>query len=127
MEKEKKLGSAELEIMQTIWASGGACSSPYIFNQLKDSLGWKMPTLMTSLSRLVDKGYLACDKSGGMNRYSPLVSEQDYKAKEGGSFLRRVYNNSVRDMVASLYQGEVLGEQDMAELRAFLDELEGQR
>lgn len=124
MEKEKKLGSAELEIMQTIWASGGACSSSYIFHQLKSSLGWKMPTLMTSLSRLVDKGYLACDKSGGMNMYEPLVTELDYKTKEGGSFLRRVYNNSVRDMVASLYQGEVLNERDIAELRAFLDGLE---
>lgn len=127
MEKEKKLGSAELEIMQTIWASAGACSSTYIFNHLKDSLGWKMPTLMTSLSRLVDKGYLRCDKSGGMNMYAPLVAEQDYKTREGGSLLRRLYNNSLRDMVASLYNGSVLDEQDIAELREFLDGLEAKK
>ena len=124
MEKEKKLGQAELEIMQAIWASGEPCSSSGLLAELKDSLGWKLPTLMTSLSRLVDKGYLQCDKSGGMNLYSPLISEAEYKAKESSSFLRRLYNNSLRDLVSTLYHGDALEQQDIDELREFLDQLE---
>lgn len=124
MEKEKKLGQAELEIMQAVWAAGGPCSSTALYAQLKDSLGWKLPTLMTSLSRLVDKGYLRCDRSGGGNLYAPLISEADYKAREGRSFLRRVYHNSLRDMVSALYHGDALDRRDLEELRLFLDELE---
>lgn len=127
MEKEKKLGQAELEIMQVIWASGEACSSAFILSRLKDSLGWKLPTLMTSLARLVDKGYLNCDKSGRVNMYYPLVSERDYKTQASSSFLRRMYNNSLREMISTLYNGSALSEHDITELREFLDDMENKK
>lgn len=127
MEKEKKLGQAEQEIMQVIWASGEPCSSSYVLSQLKDSLDWKLPTLMTSLGRLVDKGYLECDKSGRVNMYYPLISERDYKAQASSSFLRRMYNNSLREMVSTLYHGSALSEQDITELRDFLDQMENEK
>ena len=123
MEKEKKLGQAELEIMQAVWAAGEPCSSSGLHALLKDSLGWKMPTLMTSLARLVEKGYLRCDKSGGMNMYSPLISQREYKTREGSSFLRRMYNNSLRELVSTLYHDDALEQEDIDELREFLNQL----
>ena len=55
----KKLGEAELEIMQVIWNSGNPVTSNYILMELQEQRNWKLSTLMTSLARLADKGFIS--------------------------------------------------------------------
>lgn len=121
---QKKLGEAELEIMQTIWREDRPLTSVTIRNSLKGLRNWPLSTLMTSLSRLEDKGFVRCERSGGSNLYSALVSENDYKAGASRSFLQKLYNNSARSLVATLYSNDMLGEDDIRELREYLDRLE---
>ena len=52
----KKLGEAELEIMQVIWGSNPPVTSNQILKELQARRKWQLSTLMTSLSRLADKG-----------------------------------------------------------------------
>lgn len=120
----KKLGDAELEIMQAIWESESPVTSVYILNKLKSSRKWQLSTLMTSLARLEDKGFANCDRSCGSNLYSALVAENDYKAAASQSFLKRMYNSSVQNLVATLYGNKMFSGEDVKELRSFLDELE---
>lgn len=127
MEKTtKKLGEAELEIMQVIWRAKRPLTSSQILKDLQSSRKWQLSTLMTSLSRLCDKGFAACDRTSGGNLYSALVPEEDYKTREGKNFLEKLYNNSLRNMVATLYSNRAIQDSDVAELRKFLDELEGE-
>lgn len=56
--KLKKLGEAELEIMQVIWNNGNPVTSNYILKELQERRSWQLSTLMTSLARLVDKGFI---------------------------------------------------------------------
>ena len=67
---QKKLGEAELEIMQVIWESEPPLTSNYILKELQERRKWQLSTLMTSLSRLVDKGFLSCDRATGTNPVS---------------------------------------------------------
>lgn len=121
----KKLGEAELEIMQVIWQEAGtAVTSNQILKKLQGRRKWQLSTLMTSLSRMADKGFVNCDRSTGTNLYTALVSENDYKAREGRNFLERLYDNSMQNLVANLYGNKVIKDSDLKELRAFLDELE---
>lgn len=122
--KVKNLGEAELEIMQVIWNSTDPITSSYILNELQEKRKWQLSTLMTSLTRLADKGFVVCDRSTGSNLYSSLISENDYKAKESKHFLERLYDNSIQNLVASLYSNKVISNSDMEELRRFLDEWE---
>ena len=78
----KKLGEAELEIMQVVWNEDHPLTSNYILKQLQGRRKWKLSTLMTSLSRLSDKGYLSCDRSTGSNLYTFMISENEYRTKE---------------------------------------------
>ncbi len=121
---QKKLGEAELEIMQVIWDSQPPVTSNYILEELQGKRKWQLSTLMTSLSRLADKGFVSCDRSTGTNLYFPVVSENDYKAKESGNFLEKLYQNSIQNMVATLYHNKMIKSSDVEELRAFLDQLE---
>ena len=99
---QKKLGEAELEIMQVLWDSGKPVASNYILNELKERRKWQLSTLMTSLSRLAEKGFVNCDRSTGGNLYTPVVSESEYKAGASRNFLERLYNNSIQNMIATL-------------------------
>lgn len=120
----KKLGEAELEIMQVIWKAKAPVTSGFILKELQERRKWQLSTLMTSLSRLVDKGFISCDRTTGTNLYSEIISENDFKAKESKSFLERLYNNSLQNMVATLYSNKAIKDSDIDELRKFLDDLE---
>ncbi len=120
----KKLGEAEVEIMQVLWDSTPPVTSNYILKELQGRRRWQLSTLMTSLSRLEQKGFICCDRSTGTNLYSAVITESDYKTKAGKHFLEQLYNNSIQNMVASLYNSKAIKESDLAELRSYLDTLE---
>ena len=123
----KKLGEAELEIMQVIWDSENPVTSNYILKELKERRKWQLSTLMTSLSRLADKGFVNCDRSTGSNLYTPIISENEYNASASKHFLEKVYNNSIQNMIATLYSNKAIKDSDVEELRNFLDQLEDEQ
>ncbi len=123
----KKLGEAELEIMQVIWNSENPVTSNYILKELQGRRKWQLSTLMTSLARLSDKGFVSCDRSTGSNLYTPVISENEYKAGASRHFLEKLYNNSIQNMVATLYSDKALKDSDIEELRNFLDKLEDEQ
>ena len=120
----KRLGDAELEIMLAVWSAGEPVQSTYVQEKLRGGRDWALPAILTSLNRLVDKGYLACEKRGRGNLYRALISEGEYKAAEGRGIIDRLYGSSFTGMVASLYDGQAIGKDDLAELRQYLDTLE---
>lgn len=120
----KKLGEAELEIMQVIWDSENAVTSNYILKQLQGRRQWQLSTLMTSLTRLVHKGFVSCDRSTGSNLYTSVIAEDEYKAGASRHFLEKLYNNSIQNMIATLYSSQEIKNSDIQKLRDFLDELE---
>lgn len=120
----KNLGEAELEIMQVIWETKEPVTSNYILKQLQGRRKWKLSTLMTSLSRLEDKNFLTCNRNTGTNLYTSIISENDYKSKESKHFLEKLYNNSIQNLIGTLYNNKIIKNSDMKELREFLDKLE---
>lgn len=120
----KRLPDAELEIMLVIWQADKSVSSSYILEQLHGKRKWALATLMTVLSRLVDKGFLHCVKEGRSNSYYAVISEEEYKESEGKSTLEKLFGNSIQDMVMSLYNGKAINKRDLVELRELLDRVE---
>jgi len=122
----KRLGDAELEIMQVIWGTKEAVQASYVQEKLHGHRDWTLPAVCTAMNRLVEKLFLSCEKRGRSNYYQALITEESYKEAESRSFLDRLYNNSFTGLVAALYNGKAIGKEDLAELRKFLDELEGE-
>ena len=122
--KLKKLGEAELEIMQVVWNSGNPVTSNYILKELQERRNWQLSTLMTSLARLADKGFISCDRSTGRNLYTSIIPENEYKAGASKHFLEKLYNNSIQNMITALYNHKEINSSDIRELRNFLDKLE---
>ena len=119
---KKKLSDSELEIMLAVWDAGRPITGSEILQQIRQKRTWALSTLMTVLTRLVEKGYLACDRSTRNNLYSPLVGEEEYKEEESRSFLHRMYGNSLPSLISCLYKSGAIGDKDLEELQDFLDQ-----
>lgn len=121
MDNKKKLPECELEIMMIIWsASKIPVTSDYIMEKLDKT--WSKTTVLNFLTRLCDRGFLSCEKDGRHNVYSPLVKKSDYRRKESKNFLKKLYNNSVTKLVATLVQSGDVSDDDLAELEKFIKE-----
>ena len=119
----KRLPDTELEVLKALWNCGP--DTPRA--QLEEALspfGWASNTVNTYLTRLVEKGFVAARRDGKLNRYTPLVSREDYLAFDSQSVLSRLYGSSPRNFVAALARGG-LKQQELDDLQALLDELNG--
>lgn len=120
----RQLSDTELLLMQTLWSKVEPLTSAEIQQNLRGKLDWSLPALMTALSRLCEKGFVNCDRSTRTNYYTALVSEADYKRGANRSFLEKLYDSSVQNFVAALYDAEELTPKDIRELREMLEQYE---
>ena len=80
---------------------------------------WQKNTVITLLSRLVDKGLLKTSKIGRRNEYTAVVSEAEYQTAQARTLLNKLYQGDAKGLVATLIQGDMLSEEDYAELKRF--------
>lgn len=120
----KKLSDSEFAIMKVLWKENKALTSNEILDGVSDTLDWKLASLMTALARMVDKGYVYCDRSTRTNYYSAIISEEEYKIEESESFLEKLYDKSATKLIASLYKGSKISGKEIKDLREYLDSLE---
>ncbi len=119
----KRLPDSELDIMLVIWDAGEPVSRSYIEKRINEKKNLAPTTILSLLSRLIDKGFVHSEKQGKSNIYSALVPENNYIQSEGKSMLEKLYGNSLKNFVASLYDGKRVDQVELSELRAFLDEV----
>ena len=119
----KRLPDTELEVMKALWASGPDTPRAALDHALAD-FQWSPNTINTYLNRLADKGFVSVRREGKSNRYTPLVSREDYLAFDSRMVLSRLYGSSPRNFVAALAKGG-LEQKDLEDLRDLLDELSG--
>lgn len=122
MNNIKKLPESEEEIMLIIWDAQESASSDYIMERIDKS--WTKTTVLNFLTRLCNRGFLQCEKSGRSNLYAPIINKNDYLQKESRNFLQKMYHNSLTNMVASLYDGKSVTKKDLEELKRFIEEAE---
>ena len=122
----QQISESELVLMKIIWKNGGTALYSYIMDELeKDNNEWKKNTVLTLLSRLVEKGFLKTAKIGRRNEYKAVVVEQEYQAAQTQNFLNRVYEGNVSGLVTTLLQQDILSENEMKEIEAFWKKKKG--
>nr|WP_236838617.1 BlaI/MecI/CopY family transcriptional regulator [Caldalkalibacillus salinus] len=112
-----------MELMEVIWE----CDPPVTSTELLRIFAgrgkeWKAQTISTFLSRLVDKGALEATRHGRTNKYMPLVSPKEYKLAETQHVLDGLYQGSVKNLFAALYDGDKLSDEDIADLKQWIAE-----
>lgn len=115
-----QISDSELELMKIVWAGGGTARYAQIMDELaKTGRKWQKNTVITLLSRLVDKGLLKTNKIGRKNEYTALVSEAGYQAAQTRTLLNKLYEGSAKGLVTTLIQQDMLSAEDYEDLKRF--------
>lgn len=116
----QQVSDYERELMKVIWGNGGTALYAQITEALSQKgMNWTKNTIITLLSRLVDKGYLKTGKIGRRNQYTALVSEGEYQITQTEQFVNKIYEGDAKGLVSALIRTDRLTEEDYEELKAF--------
>lgn len=121
--KLMKISDSEMEIMKIIWAKKEPISTATILEELPKENSWKTTTVMTLLSRLIEKGILNVTKIGKLNHYFAKATEDQYKATQSDIFLEDMHNGSVKSFMATLYNNNKISKKDISDLKKWIDEV----
>ena len=112
----------ELDIMSVLWERGSGTVAE-VREALDAELGYT--SVLKMLQILEEKGMIRHEQEGRAYRYHPLVEQEE----AGGRALRRIvdkiFQGSAELALAQLVSQESLSPEELARLRALLDELEG--
>ena len=114
----QRLPESELDIMLVLWNNTPPMTRPEMKKKLAST------TILSLLTRLENKNFVEVTKQGKMNLYTPLVSQSDYQAHESQSVLEKLYGNSLKKFVTSLYHGKKISSEEVQDLSEFLKNLE---
>ncbi len=120
MKDNQRLPDAELEIMMAIWDANETVTSEYLMEVLNKD--WVKPTLLNLLNRLVQRGFVKCEKVGKINYYTAIEKKEKYLQRESKNFLKQMHQNSISSLLVSLYGGKKLSKKEVEELDRFIEE-----
>lgn len=115
----QRISEYELELMKIIWTCGGTAVYAQITKALEDKgTPWTKNTIITLLSRLIEKGFLERSKIGlHRNRYTAILSEEEYQSDQTENFLAKVYEGNAKGLVSTLIQKDLLSCEDYESLK----------
>ena len=114
----QQISDYELELMKAVWGNNGSALYAEIVSALSaKGMNWTKNTVITLLSRLIDKGLLKTNKIGHRNRYTAIVSADEYQSSQTETFLDKIYEGNAKDLVATLIQKDLLTASDYDDLK----------
>lgn len=121
MKKFKKLTDSEMEIMKVIWKLGEPVTVSQMVTVFKEK-DWKVQTVHTFLTRLVDKGILKSEKKGTTNYYTGAATEQEYYRLEAKNMLELMYNGSLESFLSALFgQEKSTAKEELEKIKEWFD------
>ena len=119
--EEKMLTEVELELMSILWRLGEGTVNDVISGL---SLGRELAytSVSTILRILEQKKIVKARKEGRGHTYVPLLTKDAYETKAVRHVVDRVFEGTPANLVNHLLKAGDLTEQDIAELKALIDQ-----
>ena len=118
------LTASEWNVLECLWRHSPQTVMELVA-ELKCRVGWAKSTTITTLRRMEEKSLVRSETIGKAKHYTPLVAREEAEIEETHTFLDRVYRGSVGLMVSTMVRRQALTQEDIAQLRAILDQAEG--
>ena len=116
----KRLPDSELEIMMIIWELDKPVTRAEIEEKLTAGRKLSPTTILSFLSRLQEKGFLAVEKSGKNNVYIALIDKEIYIQKESWNILKRLYDNSPKKFLEIICESGNMTDKELGDLEALI-------
>ena len=123
-ERRYDLGTAELEVLKVLWEHG-RCTVRQVLTRLHEmGRRVKYTTVLTFLTRLEQKGYVASDKRGLAYVYRATLTRERVTRSRLKSLVQQLYDGAAAPMVLQLIRTQSFSPDEIAALHALIDELD---
>ncbi len=102
--KISQLGELEADVMNVVWEKGRATVQD-VKDALEPRRSLAYTTIMTVMSRLVEKGILERQKEGRAYYYTPSASQEKVAGSLLHSLVQRLYDGATGKAIAQLLEG----------------------
>jgi predicted transcriptional regulator len=123
MVERPSLSKGELEVARVLWELGEA-SVRQVREAFPDNREIDFSTVQTYLRRLEQKGYVKAQLSGRIRIYSPRVKPRTVIRETVDDLVDRLFGGEAMPLMRHLIEERGISDDDLAQLRSLLDELE---
>ena len=116
-----RIADSEWRVMQVLWGNGSQTANDVV-SALSGEVKWKPRTIKTLISRLAKKGAIKVAEEGYRYRYSAAVAESACIRSEIKSFVRRVYQGTMKPALAAFLEDADLSDHEIDALQKVLDQ-----
>lgn len=114
----QQVSDFELELMKIIWGNGGTALYAEIVKALEDKgTPTTKNTIISLLSRLIEKEFLKTNKIGRRNKYTAIVSEAEYQSVQTETFLGKIYEGNAKGLISTLIQKDLISVDEYEDLK----------
>lgn len=117
------LGESEMEILHHIWELHEATVAQIHERIMKDRKV-AYTTIMTTMKNLNNKGFLQYRKEGTTYVYSAAIEPESVQLNLVDKLVDKVFKGSTAALVQTLVSKENLSEEERAEIRKLIDNME---
>lgn len=117
------LGGTEMEVLREVWSLGHATARD-VHDRILERRRLAYTTVMTVMKNLADKGYLQYEAEGTAYVYTAARPPSEVQGSVLSGILEKVFGGSPTSLVQALVQREDLSEDDRAEIRRLIDQLD---
>ena len=126
-EKKKQLTKAETQVMNILWSLP---EQQGFIQNIIDRYPEPKPaytTILTFMKILTDKGFVKPERVGKANRFSPLVSKDDYTYSFISDVKDTFFDGSFTSLVSFFAKKEQYTDEELAELKELMTKIESKR
>jgi predicted transcriptional regulator len=119
-----ELGAGELDVLKVLWDLGPSPVREVMKEMHNRERRVAYTTVLTVLTRLEQKGFVASDKSEQAYVYRAKISRDRVTGSWLKSMMRQLFDGAAAPMVLRLMQSEKFSAEEIAQLQELLDRLD---
>lgn len=123
MARRSPVSDAELEVLKVLWTAGPATVRDVSASLRRKRRRLAYNTVLTLLSRLREKGYVAADRRDTAHLFRAKVTREDLLGSTLSALADRVCDGTASPLVHALVRGQRFSAEEIAHFRKLLDDL----
>jgi predicted transcriptional regulator len=118
------VSDTELEVLKALWEGGPGTVRDLEARLRRKRRRWAYNTLLTLVTRLKDKGYVAADRSGTAHVFRSIVTREELLSHGLAALADRIGDGTASPLVHALVRGRRFTPDEIANLRRLVESLE---
>lgn len=114
---------AELEVLKVLWEAGPSTVRDVAATLRLRRRRLAYNTVLTLLSRLRDKGYVAADRRDTAHLFRPIVTRDELVGSSLAAIADRICDGTASPLMLALVRGQQFSAEEIAHFRKLLDDL----